>query len=194
MAIRGIYSRSKQRSTQMGRNERKRIATVSPGALMRWRLLRPYLDRRQRTLWAAAEAVSVGHGGCVLLAEITGISATTISARIQHIKKTKRASLLTRRPDRRQFRAVAGIAEACLVGGSRANAIALAACPIINEPRLAAALAGAKVHVGGDPKRFDIPAQRRPTGNMPDDIKVRVARLRRTGSRSRTQRRRLQLG
>ena len=75
----------------MGRNERKRIATVSSGALMRWRLLRPYLDRRQRTLWAAAEAVSVGHGGCILLAKITGISATTISARIQHIEKTKRA-------------------------------------------------------------------------------------------------------
>ena len=50
--------------------------------LKRWRLLRPYLDGRQRNLWAAAEAAVIGQGGCTSLADITGLSSTTIFASV----------------------------------------------------------------------------------------------------------------
>src|SRR5271170_6074482 len=57
--------------------------------LDRWQLLRPYLDRRQRTLWAAAEAAMIGHGGCTQLTKITGISGSAISDRVREITLTK---------------------------------------------------------------------------------------------------------
>lgn len=58
----------------------------------RWRLLSPYLNRRQRSLWAAAEAEAIGYGGCVLLSNVTGISKQTISAGMRKLRLTKMAS------------------------------------------------------------------------------------------------------
>jgi hypothetical protein len=58
----------------------------------RWRLLSPYLNRRQRSLWAAAEAEAIGYGGCVLLSNVTGISKQTISAGMRRLRLTKMAS------------------------------------------------------------------------------------------------------
>jgi hypothetical protein len=49
--------------------------------LRRWQLLRPYLNRRQRSLWAAAEAEAIGYGGCVLLSRVTSLSVQTIATR-----------------------------------------------------------------------------------------------------------------
>ena len=49
--------------------------------LRRWQLLSPYLNRRQRSLWAGAEAEAVGYGGCVLLSAVTGLSVQTIATR-----------------------------------------------------------------------------------------------------------------
>lgn len=60
--------------------------------LRRWRLLSPYLNRRQRSLWAAAEAEAIGYGGCVLLSNVTGISKPTISAGMRKLRLTKMAS------------------------------------------------------------------------------------------------------
>jgi Rhodopirellula transposase DDE domain len=57
--------------------------------LRRWHLLSPYLDRRQRSLWAGAEAEVIGFGGRTLLANVTGISPQTISARIRKLRLTK---------------------------------------------------------------------------------------------------------
>lgn len=54
----------------------------------RWRLLSPYLNRRQRSLWAAAEAEAIGYGGCVLLSNVTGISKQTISAGMRKLRLT----------------------------------------------------------------------------------------------------------
>src|SRR5229473_2652115 len=51
--------------------------------IRRWHLLSPYLDRRERSWWAAAEAEVIGYGGRVLLTNITGISTAVISARIR---------------------------------------------------------------------------------------------------------------
>jgi hypothetical protein len=58
----------------------------------RWQLLRPYLDRRERSLWAAAEAEAIGYGGCALLARVTGMSPMTISTWLRQIRLTKNAS------------------------------------------------------------------------------------------------------
>jgi transposase len=47
--------------------------------LRRWQLLGPFLNRQQQALWAAAEAEVIGHGGCSLLADITGFGLRVIS-------------------------------------------------------------------------------------------------------------------
>jgi hypothetical protein len=48
--------------------------TDQSNILKKWHLIRPYLSRRQRGLWAAAEAEAFGFGGGKLLASVTGIS------------------------------------------------------------------------------------------------------------------------
>jgi Rhodopirellula transposase DDE domain len=60
--------------------------------LTKWQLLSPYLNRRQRKLWAAAEAQAIGYGGCVLLSDVTDISNPTISAGMRKLRSTKMAS------------------------------------------------------------------------------------------------------
>jgi transposase len=70
--------------------------------LKRWQLLSPYLDRRQQICWAAAETLVIGPGGCQLLAVVTGIAASTISARRRKMRLTKSAqagSLIRKRTD-----------------------------------------------------------------------------------------------
>ena len=44
----------------------------------KFKLLDPIFDERTRRSWAAAEAVSLGHGGISLIARATGLSRTTI--------------------------------------------------------------------------------------------------------------------
>ena len=60
--------------------------------LKRWELIRPYLDRRQRNLWAAAEAVVIGDAGCAIVSRITGISPPSISKRISEFQLHRQAS------------------------------------------------------------------------------------------------------
>jgi hypothetical protein len=59
--------------------------------LNRWQLLKPYLDQRQRSFWAAAEAEAIGYGGCMLVSQITGLSIGRISARKSEIRLTRTA-------------------------------------------------------------------------------------------------------
>src|SRR6516162_4261714 len=49
------------------------MATKSE-VLRRWHLLSPYLDRWERSLWAATEAEVIGRGGAAMLTELTGVS------------------------------------------------------------------------------------------------------------------------
>ena len=58
----------------------------------KWQILCPYLDRRQRSVWAAAEAEVIGYGGCVLLSKVTGLSVQAIAARRSKLKLTTTAS------------------------------------------------------------------------------------------------------
>jgi hypothetical protein len=60
--------------------------------LRRWQLLSPYLNRRQRSLWAAAEAEAIGYGGCVLLSRVTGLSVQTIATRRIRLRGTSTAA------------------------------------------------------------------------------------------------------
>ncbi|MGB0880993.1 MAG: ISAzo13 family transposase, partial [Polaribacter sp.] len=41
--------------------------------------LRPELDERSRRIWAATEALSLGHGGIAIVHQATGIARSTIS-------------------------------------------------------------------------------------------------------------------
>ncbi len=59
--------------------------------VQRWQLISPYLNRQQRSLWAAAEAEVIGRGGCHMLARVTGVAPQTISNWKQRIKLTKTA-------------------------------------------------------------------------------------------------------
>jgi Rhodopirellula transposase DDE domain len=56
--------------------------------LRRWQLISPYLDQRQTTFWAAAEAEVIGLRGCELLASLTGISFTRLSKKISTVRLT----------------------------------------------------------------------------------------------------------
>lgn len=70
---------------------RASVMTIESDILKRWQLLGPYLDRRTQICWAAAETLVIGQGGCQLLAAVTGIAASTISARRSKMRLTKSA-------------------------------------------------------------------------------------------------------
>jgi transposase len=69
----------------------------------RWQFLSPYLNRQQRTLWATAEALVIGRGGCLTLADITGIAPQTISTRKRSVKMTRMARAGSLVPTRNPF-------------------------------------------------------------------------------------------
>ena len=50
-----------------------------------YKLLSPALDERGRRIWAATEAASLGRGGISLVSRSTGISRTTIYARLRKL-------------------------------------------------------------------------------------------------------------
>jgi hypothetical protein len=56
-------------------------------------ILGPHLDERQRRLWAAAEALSLGRGGISTVSAATGISRTTIRTGIAQIESGEAAEL-----------------------------------------------------------------------------------------------------
>src|SRR5437899_385664 len=46
----------------------------------KYEALAPFLDERQRRLWAGAEALVLGHGGVTTVARATGLSRPTVAA------------------------------------------------------------------------------------------------------------------
>jgi hypothetical protein len=52
----------------------------------KWNFLNPLLDERARRTWAATEAVAIGRSGVTLVAEVTGLSRTTIHAGIKELE------------------------------------------------------------------------------------------------------------
>ena len=55
----------------------------------KYRMVHGVLDERGRRVWAAAEAISLPHGGISLVARATGLSRTTIHAGIRELQKRK---------------------------------------------------------------------------------------------------------
>src|SRR6202140_2025217 len=66
----------------------------------KYRVLRDLLDERGRRVWAAAEAISLPHGGVSLVAQATGLSRTTIHAGIREFESRKAKPLETGRSRR----------------------------------------------------------------------------------------------
>lgn len=73
----------------------------------KYRALRPVLTERSRRVWAASEAVALGHGGIGLVEAATGISRSTISRGIRELDtRSTLPSERTRRPGGGRKRAV----------------------------------------------------------------------------------------
>ncbi|MCA1790206.1 MAG: ISAzo13 family transposase [Thioalkalivibrio sp.] len=53
----------------------------------KYALLKPALNERARRLWAATEAMALGHGGIEMVTRATGISRSTISRGIKELKR-----------------------------------------------------------------------------------------------------------
>lgn len=53
-------------------------------------VLKSELNERQRRLWAASEAMSLGHGGITTVANATGMSRTTITQGVDELRNEKR--------------------------------------------------------------------------------------------------------
>src|SRR2546427_13107913 len=52
----------------------------------KFEVLRPFLDERRRRLWAAAEALVLGHGGITAVATATGLQRATIRVGIRELQ------------------------------------------------------------------------------------------------------------
>ena len=50
----------------------------------------PYLDERQRRLFAAAEDRAAGHGGMTAMARVTRIAASTIGRGLKDLRRRRR--------------------------------------------------------------------------------------------------------
>jgi len=64
------------------------VMTKKSEVLRRWQLVSPYLHRKQQTVWAAAEAEVIGPSGCLMLANVTGISIPTLTKWTYRLKLT----------------------------------------------------------------------------------------------------------
>jgi hypothetical protein len=64
------------------------MATIAIAKTLRekYELLSPAMTERMRRHWASAEAVALGRGGVTLLAGVTGLSRTTITAGIRELR------------------------------------------------------------------------------------------------------------
>ena len=63
-----------------------KYSPVIPTIRLKFESLDPFFSERTRRLWAATEAMGLGHGGIAAVAEATGMSRTTIAQAIQEIQ------------------------------------------------------------------------------------------------------------
>src|SRR5437870_3091371 len=72
---------------------------ICAAVAQRFALVDPFLTEQSRRMWAAAEAVAIGHHGNAIVAEATGLSRTTITkARAQLAQADDSGSGRQRRP------------------------------------------------------------------------------------------------
>ena len=74
-------------------------ANVAKTIKEKYQLVRSELDERGRRLWAASEAMVLGHGGAVAVARATGLGRSTIQRGLEELrqKKRQRSSMRVRR-------------------------------------------------------------------------------------------------
>jgi hypothetical protein len=60
------------------------VATIR----VKFEALRPYLDERRHRLWAAAEAMALGHGGITVVAAATGLQRATIRVGVRELQSS----------------------------------------------------------------------------------------------------------
>src|SRR5215470_2719321 len=58
----------------------------------KFEVLRPFLDERRRRLWAAAEALVLGHGGISTVARATGLQRATVRVGIRELRASPTTS------------------------------------------------------------------------------------------------------
>jgi hypothetical protein len=59
----------------------------------RFQILEPVLNERLRRLFAAAEAISIGHGGITVVSEATGVSRRAITQGCKEIENLSQGDL-----------------------------------------------------------------------------------------------------
>lgn len=57
--------------------------------IQKYASLQPTFTERSRRLWAASEARSIGHGGILRLAKVTGLSRQTIERGVRELKRSE---------------------------------------------------------------------------------------------------------
>ncbi|HEV3263551.1 MAG TPA: ISAzo13 family transposase [Gemmataceae bacterium] len=67
---------------------------------VKYERLRPLLNERQRRLWAATEALALGHGGITQAAEATGLSRMTVRAGVRELRQQERQPEAALAPER----------------------------------------------------------------------------------------------
>lgn len=77
-----IYERTSNQSTPPTRLDQ---TTPHAETEAKYKLLKPHLKDRSRRLWAAAEALMLGHGGIKRVAAATGLSPSTIAAGMREL-------------------------------------------------------------------------------------------------------------
>ena len=63
----------------------------------KYQALKPELDERGRRVWAAPEALSLGHGGVAAVARATGLTESTIRLGKKELAKRSKRLKTTRR-------------------------------------------------------------------------------------------------
>jgi len=52
--------------------------------------IKPFINERSRRLWAAVEAISLGHGGKVMVSVATNLSRTTVHRGIKELEASSK--------------------------------------------------------------------------------------------------------
>jgi hypothetical protein len=68
-------------------------ATIEASIQKKYEQLLPYFNELSLRAWAAAEAISLGHGGITSVSRVTGLSRTTIHAGITELEQREAAPI-----------------------------------------------------------------------------------------------------
>lgn len=76
----------------------RRDTEVEATVVAKYVAMEPFLDERQRRLWAGAESIAIGYGGDALVSSATGMSRTTVQAGRRELEQGTQVPGRVRRP------------------------------------------------------------------------------------------------